>query len=301
MQKFQLPDIFGAITGPAGAVWPYRFVTNVFENLVAKYPKRLSIETNTPALEIATSDGSVYPYLIATPRGTINARHIVHATNGHVGHLVPRMRGKIFPLRGQMTVQASERCKSNLGADRSWLLSHGKGFDYMTRNVHTGDFFLGGGVLQGGNGGLDDVGNPADNKENFLSICHLSGVLSRIMRSANASGEDSGDEESPRLKASWSGVIALSCDMKPWVGKLPSGISRREVKFNESLSSGEWIAAGYTGSGMVYCWRSGEAIAAMIRGEELADWFPRCLLPTMKRFDSVGPEEIAAHFHAMAT
>jgi glycine/D-amino acid oxidase-like deaminating enzyme len=276
-------------------------VTAVFEKLLAKYPKRLSIETKTPALEIATADGRAYPYIIATPRGTISARHIVHATNGHVGHLLPRMRGKIFPLRGQMTVQASERSISNLGSQNSWLLTHGKGFDYMTRNAHTGDFFLGGGVFQGGNGGLDDIGNSADDKQNFLSICHLSGVLSRITRPLEDKDGHSNDAIPPTLKSSWTGIIALSCDAKPWVGKLPASISGRELKSEQSQSSGEWIAAGYSGSGMVYCWRSGQAIAAMILDQEVGGWFPRCLLPTTKRFNSVGPEEIVIHFHAMAT
>jgi glycine/D-amino acid oxidase-like deaminating enzyme len=211
------------------------------------------------------------------------------------------MRGKIFPLRGQMTVQASERSKSNLGSERSFLLTHGKGFDYMTRNVRTGDFFLGGGVFQGGNGGLDDIGNSADDEQNFLAICHLSGVLSRITRPSEDKDGPSDDAMPPTMKSSWTGIIALSCDGKPWVGELPTGISGRELKSKQSLSSGEWIAAGYSGSGMVYCWRSGQAIAAMIRGQEVGDWFPKCLLPTTNRFNSVGPEEIVIHFHSAAT
>lgn len=52
--------------------------------------------------------------------------------------------------------------------ERSWILRDGTGFDYLAQNMVTREFFLRGSVFQGGNEGLDDIGNPADDEENFL-------------------------------------------------------------------------------------------------------------------------------------
>lgn len=80
-----------------------------------------------------------------------------------------------------MTVQrVDDATVPALGNERSWILRHGKGFDYMTQNGVSGEYFLGGGTFQGGNAGLDDIGNPADDEENFLSRCHLRGVLASL-------------------------------------------------------------------------------------------------------------------------
>lgn len=172
MQKLTMPDVYAAITGPAGAIWPYRFVTNIFHHLLDQYKHRINIETHTPVISIEMNDGpGEFPYSVTTSRGNIAARHIVHATNGHVAHLLPRLRGIIFPLRGQMTVQRKDDATvPNLGNERSWILRHGKGFDYMAQNGISKDFFLGGGIFQGGNGGLYDICNPADDEENS---CHV--------------------------------------------------------------------------------------------------------------------------------
>lgn len=285
-----MPLICGAVTGPAGAIWPYRFISSVFESLKARFPDRTYIETNTAVLEISTTTTeSEHPYLIGTSCGVIKARDIVHATNGHVAHLVPNLRGKIFPIRGQMTVQTlnGESTPRNFGSERSWLLRSSKGYDYLTQNPATGDYFLGGGALQGG---LNDIGNPADDEQSFLALCHLSGALPRMF--GNGLGQNS---LSSVLKASWTGTLGFSCDGRPWVGRLPDKICERYPGCSKGAAGGEWIAAGFCGSGMVYCWKSGRALADMILGRD-ASWLPESLLPTEKRLKASAAEDMAAYW-----
>lgn len=287
-------------------MWPYRFVTNIFHRLLTQHNQRITIETYTPVLNIEISQTpSHFPYSVITPRGTINARHIVHPTNGHVAHLLPLMRGRIFPLRGQMTVQrVDDATVPALGNERSWILRHGKGFDYMTQNGVSGEYFLGGGTFQGGNAGLDDIGNPADDEENFLSRCHLRGVLASLFepgvgKSSHPPNAEDGLGE-PKLQHSWSGTMGFSSDGLPWVGKLPASISgRQSVDRKQAQSCGEWIAAGFCGSGMVYCWLSGKALASMITNKG-ADWLPREFLPTAERFRRASPESTAVQFVTMS-
>ncbi|KAK7688053.1 hypothetical protein QCA50_008423 [Cerrena zonata] len=49
---------------------------------------------------------------------------------------------------------------------------------------------------------------------------------------------------------------------------------------------GEWIAAGYTGEGMVHAWMSGRALASMVLNDEegIKDWFPEILRINEKRW-----------------
>ena len=285
-----MPRIAGAVAGRAGAIWPYRFVTSVYEKLTQECPDRFGIETNTPVREIRTAASeSEFPYLVATPRGEMQTKNIVHATNGHVAHLLPRLRGKIFPLRGQMTVQSldGEDVPANLGSQRSWMIRHSKGYDYMTQNAATGDYFLGGGTLQAG---LEDIGNSGDNEQSFLALCHLNGVLPGLF------GAGLGQSmQSSTMKSSWTGVLGFSCDGRPWVGKLPSTISQRTPKFTKRSSGGEYIAAAFCGSGMVYCWKSGQAVAAMILGKDTS-WLPESLLPSEQRYCSCDVGDGAAHW-----
>ena len=188
-----------------------------------------------------------------------------------------------------MTVQtlAGEHVPANLGRERSWLLRYSKGYDYLTQNPKTGDYFLGGGALQGG---LEDIGNAADDEQSFLALCHLSGALPRMFGPAGGSGA-----LSSTLKASWTGTLGFSCDGRPWVGKLPESLSERQPRFAEGVRGGEWIAAGYCGSGMVYCWKSGQGIASMILGHDMS-WFPESLLVTEQRFRSSDARDMAAYW-----
>ncbi|KAG4270268.1 hypothetical protein FPRO04_11573 [Fusarium proliferatum] len=81
-KEFNVRNGHGVIGHPAGAVWPYRLITGIFERLLVQYHDRLSIETNTPATAINYTPGTKtdsysmpdYPYVIETPRGAIRAK-----------------------------------------------------------------------------------------------------------------------------------------------------------------------------------------------------------------------------------
>lgn len=170
----------------------------------------------------------------------------------------------------------------------------------MTQNAEAGLFFLGGVTFQGGNGGLDDVGNPADDEQTFLARCHLTGLLPRLLaRDAECEKTPAEDLGIAVLKSSWTGIMGFSCDGRPWVGKLSEGLSGRRPNVVQGASAGEWVAAGFCGSGMVYCWGSGRAVSAMIRSENI-DWFPRTLLPTEARFQRSGPKDVATYFFELS-
>lgn len=179
--------------------------------------------------------------------------------------------------------------------------------------------------------GYDEVGNTDDRTYNKSIVAGLGGVLPRYFGEKNWGAEaqptDDDDDENSRgtewnqgrTKAIWSGILGVSVDLMPWVGRLPKSASGRpeppvlssprttaaRARENEMFfgaAPGEWIAAGYTGEGMVHAWLSGKALAGMILGTEkedgLLEWFPDALRVTRARWRRAKLEALAAHVSA---
>lgn len=90
--------------------------------MLSQYNGRFFLETETPVTAIAfqPDKDKYYPYIIETARGTVRAAQVVHCCNGWTGHLLPNLRGKIFPLRGTMSVQKAGTDLPRQGSERSW-------------------------------------------------------------------------------------------------------------------------------------------------------------------------------------
>ncbi|KAJ5691786.1 FAD dependent oxidoreductase [Penicillium macrosclerotiorum] len=266
--------IHGAAGGamlPAGTVWPYRLVTNVFAALMKKYPDRLTIETNTPVEVVEYNQSfptpitSVFPYTIRTSRGPMRAGTVIHCTNGYTGHLLPSLRGRIHPFKGTMTVQDPGGVIPNQGTKVSWGFHyeptydpksqrHGFGLYYLGQSAKTGYFYFG-----GENSRIDEAVSADDSFAEKYSVTHLQEVLPQFL-GRNAT--------SPwRLVSSWSGIMGFSSDGLPVVGRLPSTLTGRG-------GDGEWIAAAFNGYGMANCLLSGEVLALMILGIDVGDVLP---------------------------
>jgi glycine/D-amino acid oxidase-like deaminating enzyme len=124
-----------------------------------------------------------------------------------------------------------------------------------------------------------------------------------------------------RIKALWTGILGVSADLQPWVGRVPSGISCRAappapalltiVSDNATVSDrarvalplappGEWISAGYSGEGMVHAWLCAHALALMVLGLEKEEgvhtWFPNEYRLTEKRLNRATIERLMAKF-----
>ncbi|KAK0245304.1 FAD dependent oxidoreductase-domain-containing protein [Armillaria nabsnona] len=84
-------------TGNTVAMHRYRLFTGILSRLLNTYSS-FQLYTHTPCL-------SIHDNIVHTPRGDIRAKHIVHATNGWISHLLAPMRGRIVPVRGHMTAQ----------------------------------------------------------------------------------------------------------------------------------------------------------------------------------------------------
>ncbi|KAL0950489.1 hypothetical protein HGRIS_007300 [Hohenbuehelia grisea] len=165
------------------------------------------------------------------------------------------------------------------------------------------ELMLGGGLGQSTQAFFDSVGNADDSAWFRQTGSYLSGALGVYFAGWGREGRDTASEKKlngvednsrpwaeGRVKAVWSGILGMSADGMPWVGRLPQWLTGRapppcsappEANAEPSqqlpahlAAPGEWIAAGYTGEGMVHAWMSGKALAGMILGTHDAEGGP---------------------------
>ncbi|KAI4713718.1 hypothetical protein J4E89_001165 [Alternaria sp. Ai002NY15] len=305
-------SVVGALSYQSGAIWAYRFVASIWNNLVNDFHDTLSIETNTPVESISipnTAPGD-FPYAVQTTRGTIFARHIVHATNSFASHLVPGLRSKIVGARAHMSAQQPGQTFPYADGMHSWSVVYGEGFDYVTQRPPAtsgskGDLMIGGGFVRSLKQGIDQVGRYDDGPSlDPLTAAHITGVFPAVFHPKWGAGAE--------VKQIWSGIIGLTGDYMPFVGRLDAKLTGRDIKARKGGASdkdscGEWIAAGFSGEGMVWAWLSGAALGIMIAGSEeedlpeapgrpsgkLSEWFPKELLVSKERMRSADVSNLA--------
>ena len=268
-------------------MWPYKFVTGVLSRLLSDYPDDFHVEDHTSVTTIHSNPSSNYKYKVETNRGTILARHIIHCTNAHVGHLVPGLRGRIFSVRGQMSAQTPGDNFPCQATQHSWLFWYDRGFDYLTQ-LPSGQMMFGGGFAKGEGRGIAELGVSTDNELSLYCDIHLSGALRAIF------GDQWGHVQGESVQAMWTGNMAFSADGFPWVGRLPKSVTHRsssQVNETEPNAGAEWVCAAFGGEGMVQAWLCGKALASMLLlqdGELVSadadlSWFPEQMLVSEER------------------
>ncbi|KAL4887859.1 FAD dependent oxidoreductase [Aspergillus ambiguus] len=281
-KKYGLKNIVGAFTIQSHVFWPYKLVTGLFQRLLERYPQRLSVETNTPVMSITLSEGSAYPYILTTPRGMLRAAKVFHCTSGFTGHLLPKIRGPIFPCR--LTMSCAQPGPQFGNRPMAWLWHVRQKYDpetrmvekglyWMQQNAQTGDLFYGGDLQT-----IDDFISSNDTVFSTDAANNLKTLLPQKIFARGWTDPATGVTISAMdPHHTWSGILSMTADQQPIVGAVPVALSGRDV------SGGEWIAAGFNGYGMGQCWSSGEAIARMALGETKPEWLPDVFLSTEKR------------------
>ncbi len=99
LQRFNTSS-YGAYTNPFAATWPQKIATQMY--LLAERNFDLSLHTHTPVLSVNDTGRNVWSLI--TPRGSVECKYVIHATNGYAASLIPHIwdTGGIMPERGQM-------------------------------------------------------------------------------------------------------------------------------------------------------------------------------------------------------
>ena len=162
---------------------------------------------------------------------SLDADHVLVATDGYGHGLVPEMADAIWPTRGQVVV--SEPLDRVL-YDRPHYAR--QGFDYWQQLPDRR-------LLLGGFRDVSILDELTDVEETTPRIQQsLESFLAELVGGT------------PRISHRWAGIFGLTQDLLPLVGRVPG---------RDSL----WIAGGYSGHGNVLGFACGELVAGAILGE----------------------------------
>ncbi|EJP68488.1 FAD dependent oxidoreductase [Beauveria bassiana ARSEF 2860] len=293
--------VTGAISYPAGAAFPFRLVTGVWKALVDRYPE-LVLLSNTPVANISIAPNSPqHPYAVHTSAGVVRTRHVLHATNAYAPALIPRLRQYLTGARGCMTAQDGGAHFPRTHGNRSWSTVYEPGYDYATQRPDQddgspGDVLVGGGFAQGRHGGLNLLGTWDDSRRDALPLAHVRGIMPTVFEPNWGGGPTMA--AGGGIKSDWTGIMGFTGDGLPFVGALGANVTQRRNPYPGDggggviNGSGEWIAAGFNGHGLVWAWLSGAAAGIMMAGQDgkdlegmrgrpggkLDSWFPRNVL-----------------------
>ncbi|CAK7206775.1 hypothetical protein SEUCBS139899_009581 [Sporothrix eucalyptigena] len=279
--KYKLKGVCGGLKLSAGTVSPYNLVTGLFQKLLEKFPTRFTIDTNTAVtrIEYVADADATQPYRLHTPRGVVHAANIIHCTNGYAGHLVPGLRGKLYPRRGTMSVQNPGARFPDMSAKQSWSFYFTPSYNAATGAVETGRYY---GYHHKDTGDLW-VGGDRDAIDGFITSDdsavdgHADASLRQLV--PKLFSDKWVDPQQHAVRAIWSGIMCYTADQLPLVGRLPSSETGR-------AGTGEWIAAGWNTYGMTNGLVCGDALGKMMLGEDVSCWFPASYLPTDERLNS---------------
>ncbi|CAD0088085.1 unnamed protein product [Aureobasidium vineae] len=129
-----------------------------------------------------------------------------------------------------MSAQNSDQHSyEGFSGDRSWWMIYGPDdFDYMTQRPSsdgTGDIMLGGGTFRSKDNGLDQIGIWDDSRTDSFTPAHLAGILPVVFSREKQQREP--ERQAKFLQQHWSGIISLTGDSLPFVGKLDARLTGR--------------------------------------------------------------------------
>jgi glycine/D-amino acid oxidase-like deaminating enzyme len=240
---------------------------------------------------------TVTPFRIHTSKGIVKSRHVIHATNGYAAHLLPGLRAKLFPVRGQMTTQRAGDSfpfpKADSPNPQSWSIHHPNGaLDYIIqRPVYwkkpipqvpevysdyerrlykipprppppaperlAGELYVGGGLTHARHRGLDEIGVTNDDTLNLHIGAYLAGLLPFLFSSW---GED---DAKGRVIRQWTGIMGFTVDLLPFVGRLGEWATGRKAPTGIRATTDGAAAVGLGAKAVT----PGEWIAAGYNGE----------------------------------
>jgi glycine/D-amino acid oxidase-like deaminating enzyme len=190
--------------------------------------------------------------IVDTDLGPVAADRVVVATNGWAAELLPELAGVLYPCRNQAIMTSPSALPGRWGPG-AFSVGAATGRGDISGEIYCikrpdGRLCVGGArYLEPGAA----VGNSDDGSLNEL-------VGERLREFLVTSFPDLAPLV---VEAEWTGVIGLTADSRPLVGRMPS-------------RAGVYVAAGYNGHGMPQCFGVGKYVADMLAGEAEEELHP---------------------------
>ncbi|KAI2629070.1 FAD dependent oxidoreductase [Hypomontagnella submonticulosa] len=233
-----------AFTFPAYTLWPYKLVMHLLAGAVRQ---GVNLQTRTPVHEVSeTADEEGY-WTLATPRGTIQAKTVIFATNGYTGGLLPEYDDAIYAARASVCriVPSPQRPPADLplGSCAVEMQSPSSVDCYYARRPD-GSLVIGGARS-----------TYVHEREEWYRNYDDSTLIEPAAPYFEAwAGRTFGAWEGVpvRRDSVWTGIMGYSADKSPHIGHVPS-------------KPGLYICAGFHGHGMPNVLLCAKGLAKMIK------------------------------------
>ncbi|KAF2763665.1 FAD dependent oxidoreductase [Teratosphaeria nubilosa] len=236
----------GAFTYTTGTIWPYKLILHLLSKAVAE---GVNLQTHTRVQAIEHSSTESAKWTVQTPRGSITATTVIHATNAYAAALLPEFKHHIVPVKGICSRIITSKADAPHLANSYILRFNSWEYDYLIPRSD-GSIIVGGARRDYHRDLSNWFGAHDDSTLIQPAKSYFDGYMQRHF---------SGWEDSRAFTdAVWTGIMGYSDDGFPFVGSVPE-------------KAGQFICAGFSGHGMPQVFLSAKAVATMITQEREAD------------------------------
>lgn len=226
-------EAVSAYEWPAGSSHPAKLAQFLLSRAITKGAR---LFTHCPALKVTSSLTDEKSWDVETSRGTLTAETVVHCTNAFVGHLLPQVAPYVTPNRAQAHLFVPPSALSGdkmLGSTMS--LRHSLHHFYSVIQRSSDGILVLGAPRKSPNlssEALESVFTTDDTKFHEEVVSDAVGNFEKCFPVCEKSRLKHGEG----LQHAWTGIIGMTTDSVPFVGKL------------ESLP-GQYVCAGFNGHG----------------------------------------------------
>jgi glycine/D-amino acid oxidase-like deaminating enzyme len=300
---------FGAkFSSEAFRIHPVKFVLGMLEASLGT--GSVNLQTQTQVTAVVRKEANT-GFQLFSSRGRVNCSTLVHATNGYLAQLVPEFAGIVTPVQGQVG-------SSDPQVRQVW---GGYSMGYPSATGDYGQQRPDGTILLGGFRGYNLEGSVGMMDDSFVDL-EVSAALQPFL--PNLYPETLGNLT---FTLEWTGVMGFSSDGFPHIGSWPPGdttqvppsplspssppllqtttistattiITTAAASFSSNVP--QFLAGGFTGSGMCRSFGAGKSIAAILDGRQ-PDYWASLYLPTEERLQGVTVAEDDGNFVLIAS
>ncbi|KAJ6626711.1 DAO-domain-containing protein [Mycena sp. CBHHK59/15] len=259
----------------AQALWAWKASTFYPWKLVAHIMKKcltegLNLQTWTPVTSVTASANLPGMWDVNTDRGSVTTPTVVYATNAYTSAILPSFAKYIQPTAHMCNKVVPPPSFSGTKALQNsyGVMAAGGGYGI---------------VLFGGSnpnqGKLTEYLNQDPSRLYNDSLSDFKPVTDAVIDLTSAAFEGWKDDtpapgQGPEY--AWSGIMGLSADSLPFIGKVPD-------------LSGQWICAGFHGHGMAHIFTCAPGLVTLMQGGSWAETgLPEVLELTPERLAKIG-------------
>ncbi|KAJ6592795.1 DAO-domain-containing protein [Mycena capillaripes] len=261
----------------ASTLYPWKLVAHIMKICLNK---GANLQTWTPVTSVTASAETPGLWDVNTARGAISTPTVVYATNAYTSSVLPAFAKYIQPTAHMCNKVVPPRAFAGGKALQNsyGVLAAGGGLYSINPRCSADGIVLFGGSNPN-QGQLKAYLDADPNRLFDDSLSNFKPVTAAVEDLTSASFEgwiDGLPAPGVGTEYSWSGIIGLSADSLPFIGKVPD-------------LPGQWICAGFHGHGMAHIFTCAPGIVTLMQGGTWADTgLPECLELTPERLAKIG-------------